>query len=200
ALWRAERQGRGATLAPLSSKVPSVMSSTTRRTAMSSRTPRLIPFLCAATRATGLPAGSAVASPDQRLEPLGGRPEVEAFVDRLASEHGFAAAELRRLIAALGPDPRVLELMDPPPRVSGRRSWKAYRQRFVNRARIDAGLRFWFENETPIARASARYGVPEEIIVGIIGVETVYGRHTGTFPVAASLATLAFDFPRRADF
>src|SRR5690606_23078061 len=103
-------------------------------------------------------------------------------------------------IASLDPVPRVLELMDPPARKSARRSWKNYRQRFVDRSRISAGLRFWFENEAAIARASAHYGVPEEIIVGIIGVETIYGQHTGSFPVAASLATLAFDFPRRSDF
>lgn len=175
------------------------MSSTTRRTAVPP-VHRAVALLRAAFLAAGLLAGSAVAASDKALEPFAGRPEVEAFVGRLASEHGFAVAELRQLIASLDPDPRVLELMDPPPRPAARRSWKHYRQRFVSRARIDAGMRFWFENEAPIARASARYGVPEEIIVGIIGVETVYGRHTGTFPVAASLATLAFDFPRRADF
>lgn len=176
------------------------MSSTTRRTAASSRIRSTAGLLRAVAIAAGLLAGSATASTGAALEPFAGRPEVEAFVDRLASEHGFAATELRRLIASLDPVPRVLELMDPPARAAPRRSWQHYRQRFVNRSRVEAGLRFWFENEAAIARASARYGVPEEIIVGIIGVETIYGRHTGSFPVAASLATLAFDFPRRADF
>ncbi len=175
------------------------MSRTTRRTVPSRRVSPVAAFLRAIALATALVAGSACASPGAALEPFAGRPQVDAFVDRLVSEHGFSAAELHRLIGSIDPNPRVLELMNPPPR-PGQRSWQDYRRRFVNRARIDAGLRFWFENEAPIARASARYGVPEEIIVGIIGVETIYGRHTGTFPVAASLATLAFDFPRRADF
>jgi membrane-bound lytic murein transglycosylase B len=176
------------------------MSSTTRRAALPPRVRGVSRFLRAAAVAAGVLCGSAAASTGTGLQPFAGRPEVEAFVDRVASEHGFAAGELRRLLASIDPDPRVLELMDPPARTTARRSWRHYRQRFVNRSRIDAGLRFWFENEAAIARASARYGVPEEIIVGIIGVETIYGRHTGTFPVAASLATLAFHFPRRADF
>lgn len=174
------------------------MSSTTRSSAFLSPIRSLANLLRAAVLATAL-VGGAAASAGPVFEPFAGRPEVQAFVDRLVGEHGFSPAELHGLFRSIDPDPRVLELMDPPPR-SGRRSWRAYRQRFVDRARIDAGLRFWFENEAPIARASARYGVPEEIIVGIIGVETIYGRYTGSFPVAASLATLAFEFPRRADF
>ena len=176
------------------------MSSIVQRPAVAARARGVTNFLRAAVAAVVLFSGSATASTSAGLEPFAGRPEVEAFVDRLATEHGFAVTELRRLIASLDPVPRVLELMDPPARKAARRSWKQYRQRFVDPSRIGAGLRFWFENEAVIARASARYGVPEEIIVGIIGVETIYGRHTGSFPVAASLATLAFDFPRRADF
>ena len=175
------------------------MPSTARPTPAPRRRSLVAALLRSAALAITLVAGAAAATPDGRLESFAGRPEVEAFVDRLVNEHGFDAAQLRGLIGAIDPDPRVLELMNPPPR-PGQRSWQDYRRRFVNRARIDAGMRFWFENEAPIARASARYGVPEEIVVGIIGVETIYGRHTGSFPVAASLATLAFDFPRRAEF
>lgn len=179
-----------------------MISSTTRRTGYSSFLSRIrgtAALLRAAALAGALMASSAFASPGTALAPFADRPEVAAFVDRLVSAHGFPAAQLQQLFGSIAPDARVLELMDPPPRAV-RRSWQDYRRRFVNRARIDAGLRFWFENEAAIARASARYGVPEEIIVGIIGVETIYGRHTGTFPVAASLATLAFGFPRRAEF
>lgn len=175
------------------------MPSTPRRTVPVRQDSPVAALLRAAALAATLVAGNATASPDAALGSFAGRPEVQAFVDRLVNEHGFKAAELHRVIGAIEPDPRVLELMNPPPRTV-QRSWRDYRRRFVNGSRIDAGLRFWFENETPIARASNRYGVPEEIIVGIIGVETIYGRHTGTFPVVASLATLAFDFPRRADF
>jgi hypothetical protein len=80
------------------------------------------------------------------------------------------------------------------------RSWERYRPRFINEQRITGGVRFWQENAVTLARARAQYGVPEEVIVAIIGVETVYGRNTGSFGVLEALATLAFQYPRRADF
>lgn len=152
-------------------------------------------LLLAVVLASATSAGAATPG----LQPFAGRPEVDTFVDRMTREHDFSGPELRRLLDSITPDPRVLALMQPPPSTAAR-SWRDYRRRFVNRTRIDAGMRFWFQNEDTVSRASARYGVPENIIVGIIGVETIYGRHTGSFPVAATLATLAFDFPRRADF
>ena len=129
------------------------MSSTTRRTLFPSQVRSLAALLRAALLAAGLAAGGAAASSGTVLDPFAGRPEVQAFVDRVASEHGFAPAQLHGLLRSIDPNPRVLELMNPPPRPGGQRSWRAYRQRFVERPRIDAGLRFWFEHDTPIARA-----------------------------------------------
>jgi membrane-bound lytic murein transglycosylase B len=80
------------------------------------------------------------------------------------------------------------------------RSWQAYRTNFVNERRIAAGVQFWAQHAPALERAEARYGVPAEVIVGIIGVETEFGRNTGAFRVVDALATLAFDYPRRADF
>src|SRR5690606_41639436 len=110
-LRRARRQGRGAPLARVRRQVPSVMSSTARRTAASSRIRSTAGLLRAVAIAAGLLAGSATASTGAALEPFAGRPEVEAFVDRLASAHGFAATELPPLIAPLDPVPPRLGLL-----------------------------------------------------------------------------------------
>jgi membrane-bound lytic murein transglycosylase B len=127
------------------------------------------------------------------------RPEVRAFLDELVARHGFAAGELGTLFAQVERSDDALRLMSPPPRGSFKRSWRAYRGRFIDQARVAAGVRFWGENDDAVRRAAIRYGVPEEIIVSIIGVETVYGRITGNHRVIDVLTTLAFDFPRRAD-
>src|SRR5690606_30063578 len=76
-----------------------------------------------------------------------------------------------------------------------RRSWVTYRGRFVEPIRIRNGEQFWREHADELARAEATYGVPASIIVAIIGVETLYGRHTGDFRVLDALATLGFRYP-----
>jgi membrane-bound lytic murein transglycosylase B len=80
------------------------------------------------------------------------------------------------------------------------RSWQTYRSRFVNEARAAEGAEFWRRNAAALERAAQEHGVPEEIIVAIIGVETVYGRQMGTWRVIDALSTLAFDYPPRAEF
>lgn len=90
--------------------------------------------------------------------------------------------------------PAVQRLIMPPPAGTAK-NWAAYRARFVEPSRIEAGLRFWREHARWLEQAEARWGVPASIIVGVIGVETFYGRHTGGFRVLDALATLAFDFP-----
>jgi membrane-bound lytic murein transglycosylase B len=82
-----------------------------------------------------------------------------------------------------------------PPTQAFVKNWRVYRSRFIDPVRIEAGLRFWRANQATLERAEKEYGVPPEIIVGIIGVETIYGRDTGSFRVMDALATLAFDFP-----
>jgi membrane-bound lytic murein transglycosylase B len=76
------------------------------------------------------------------------------------------------------------------------KNWRVYRSRFIDPVRIQAGVRFWREHAAALARAESEFGVPAEIIVGIIGVETIYGRDMGNFRVMDALATLAFDFPK----
>jgi membrane-bound lytic murein transglycosylase B len=128
-----------------------------------------------------------------------GDPAVIEFARDLEQRHGFDAEDLLRQFAMVRPNDKVLQLIRPP--VSPiQRSWERYRPRFLNERRIDGGVRFWQENRLALAKASALYGVPPEIIVAIIGVETEYGGNTGNFRVLEALATLAFHYPRRADF
>ena len=121
------------------------------------------------------------------------------FARDLEQRHGFNAGELLDQFAQTRPNAKVLQLIKPPASPL-QRSWERYRPRFLNDRRIDGGVRFWQENQATLARARALYGVPEEIIVAIIGVETEYGANTGGFRVMEALATLAFHYPPRAEF
>lgn len=125
------------------------------------------------------------------------RPEVETFVADVAARHGVAAATLRLLLRQARLQPDILRAMSAQ---TTARPWHRYRPLFVNAERIAGGVRFWNGHAALLARAEAQYGVPAELIVATIGVETVYGRFTGTHRVLDALTTLAFDFPRRAEF
>lgn len=126
-------------------------------------------------------------------------PAVIAFAHDLAQRQAFNADQLLAEFAQAHPNERVLQLIKPPESPL-QRSWERYRARFVNDRRIDGGVRFWQDNRALLAKARALYGVPEEIIVAIIGIETEYGRNTGGFSVFEALATLAFHYPPRAEF
>ncbi len=126
-------------------------------------------------------------------------PAVIDFADYMARDYGFTTAELLAKFAATRPNSTVLKLIKPPA-TPLQRSWERYRPRFINDQRIDGGVRFWQENRTALVRARMTFGVPEEVIVAIIGVETVYGRNKGSFSVLEALTTLAFHYPPRADF
>ncbi|MBS1197364.1 MAG: mltB [Proteobacteria bacterium] len=126
-------------------------------------------------------------------------PAVLDFVQEMVSKHGFKEAELISQFARIHPNPTVIKFIKPPASPL-QRSWQRYRPRFLNELRIENGVRFWQQNRAAITKASAQYGVHEEIIVAIIGVETIYGRNMGNFGVMQALATLAFHYPPRADF
>ncbi|MES2385197.1 MAG: lytic murein transglycosylase B [Pseudomonadota bacterium] len=117
-----------------------------------------------------------------------------AFADDLASRRDLDPQWVRQMLGQARYLPSVVRLMQPPARTFVK-NWRVYRSRFIDPVRIAAGVRFWQDNQDSLARAEADYGVPAEIIVGIIGVETIYGRDTGKFRVLDALATLAFDFP-----
>ncbi len=145
------------------------------------------------------PAASAPGTAVRAEPAYRGRTDVDAFIVDMVARHGFVPAELEAMFARVRRDESVLRLIAPAP-TEFRKSWRAYRARFLDPVRIREGVRFWSENESWLALASARYGVPPEIIVAIIGVETMYGRITGDVRVVDALTTLAFDYPRRADY
>ncbi|MES2979851.1 MAG: lytic murein transglycosylase B [Pseudomonadota bacterium] len=116
------------------------------------------------------------------------------FADDLAERRDLDSAWVRQALGQANYVPTIARLMQPATQPFVK-NWRVYRSRFIDRARIEAGARFWRDNQGTLARAEKEYGVPAEIIVGIIGVETIYGRDTGSFRVLDALATLAFDFP-----
>jgi len=128
----------------------------------------------------------------------GEREDVTRFIDELVARHAFDAGELRQVFARARRENAVLAAMQAQPRQAD--SWETYRALFVSERHVRMGLDFWKEHRRSLARARAIYGVPEEIIVAIIGVETFYGRNTGRWRVIDALTTLAFDYPPRAPF
>lgn len=122
------------------------------------------------------------------------RPQAMQFADDLAERRGLDREWVRQAIGQARLLREVPRLVLPPPR-GVPKNWAAYRARFVEPVRIRAGLRFWQDHADALARAEKEYGVPAEIIVGIIGVETLYGQHMGGYRVIDALATLSFDFP-----
>ncbi len=126
------------------------------------------------------------------------RSDAMAFADRLAEQQGLDRDWVRQTIGEARFMPMVQKLMQP----AGHgfvKNWNAYRSRFIEPLRIESGIEFWRSNTDTLARAEQDFGVPPEVIVGIIGVETIYGRHMGSYRVIDALATLAFDFPKTAD-
>ena len=126
------------------------------------------------------------------------RPEVRAFIRDMVERHGFVESELILLFSRAQRQEAVLRSIQAQPERS--RSWEEYRANFLTDARIRAGLEFWRTHRPALERAASEFGVPEEVIVAILGVETFYGRRTGQWKVVDSLVTLAFDFPPRSGF
>ena len=126
------------------------------------------------------------------------RDDVQAFLGEMASRHGFAPRELEDIFAQVQFQAGVMKSVTRPHPTD--KSWRTYRSVFLNNERLSGGEVFRRENAEALARAASTYGVPEEIIVAIIGVETKYGRITGGYRVIDSLTTLAFDYPRRGRF
>ena len=125
------------------------------------------------------------------------RSEYEAFIEEMGKKHAYDAVLLRKLFAQVQTRPAIVRAMSAP---ATARPWHEFRRRIVERGRIEAGVRFWAENSLVLERASRAFGVPGEILVATIGIETLYGRNTGNFKVLDALSTLAFDYPPRAEF
>lgn len=126
--------------------------------------------------------------------------EAQTFIGQMQAQHGFDAETLQRQFQTIRANAAVLRAIRPAAVPEQQRSWQRYRDRFLNARRINGGVAFWRANEATLVRAEALFGVPREIIVAIIGVETEYGRNTGRFGIFEALATLAFEYPPRAAF
>ncbi|MEJ7930838.1 lytic murein transglycosylase B [Ramlibacter sp. AN1015] len=126
--------------------------------------------------------------------PYSGSEEAMRFAEEVAERRGLDPAWTRRAIGEARQLSVVQRLMQPAA-PGTRKNWAVYRSRFIDPVRIDAGVRFWQEHRATLERAEREWGVPADIIVGIIGVETLYGRHMGDFRVIDALTTLAFDHP-----
>ena len=117
-----------------------------------------------------------------------------AAADHIADEHGLNRQWVRRAIGGAHWLPDVVRFMSPS-QVSVSRNWGQYKTRIVDPVRINGGVKFWGKHRAALERAKTRYGVPPNIIVGILGVETLYGQQMGNYKAIDALATLAFDFP-----
>ena len=124
-------------------------------------------------------------------------PGIPEFIDEMVVKHKFKRAELERAFDQAQHLPSVIEAISRPATL---KPWLEYRAAFVNPQRVSMGLKFWNKYRRTFQNAERKYGVPQEIILAVIGVETIYGQDKGKFRTLDALTTLAFDYPRRADF
>lgn len=123
------------------------------------------------------------------------RPEAMELAAEIAQNRQLPLDWVQTMVGQARFLPQVPRLMTPAPRGTAK-NWNVYRSRFIDPIRIRAGLRFWQSHGNTLARAEGQYGVPADIIAGIIGVETVYGQQMGNFRVMDALTTLSLDFPQ----
>jgi len=122
---------------------------------------------------------------------------VRNFINEMVQQHAFTATELQAVFDQANLHQSILDAISRP---AESKPWFEYRPIFVTPERSKGGVRFWQEHANTLQQANEVFGVPPEIIVAIIGVETRYGRHTGNYPVLDALSTLAFAYPPRSSF
>jgi membrane-bound lytic murein transglycosylase B len=156
--------------------------------------PLAAPASFAAGKAAARARADKPASPQRSGPAYAEREEAMQFADALAARRQLDPAWVRSTLGQAQNLAVVTRLMQPAPSPQPK-NWAVYRSRFIDETRIHAGARFWQDNRQTLLRAEQEFGVPAEIIVGIIGVETIYGRQMGDFRILDALATLSFDFP-----
>ena len=120
---------------------------------------------------------------------------VKALASELALQHKLPRAWVQQQLAAARLLPQVQQMILPAAAPTAK-NWAAYRARFIEPQRIQAGVQFWRKHADDLRRAEQTYGVPARFIVGILGVETYFGQHQGQFKVMDALATLSLAFPK----
>ncbi len=160
---------------------------------------------------TGTPSGGFLLEPQHNVMQMGGdfanNPNAQQFIDKMVNKHGFDRQQLQEILSQAKRLDSVLRLMDnqapttsvkPPSGPNG--AWLRYRKKFITPDNVQNGVVFWNQYEDALNRSWQVYGVPPEIIVGIIGVETRWGRVMGKTRILDALATLSFNYPRRAEY
>lgn len=128
---------------------------------------------------------------------------VRSFIQRMVNKHGFSESYLEGLFAQANRLDSVIKLEGPSSSNSGPArpgSWSRYRGKFLTEQHISNGAEFWRNNADAISKASTAYGVDPEYIVGIIGVETYFGKNIGKTCVFDALSTLSFHTYRRSKY
>lgn len=155
-------------------------------------------FITAATLGAAVtPAAYVAAAGSTSVAGYSKHPEAQTFIQELAAQ-GFDRGELEAALDQARKQDSILKAMSRP--AERRLTWGKYRKIFLGQKRIDQGIEFWNKHRETLERAEKTYGVPAEIIVAIIGVETRYGRNMGSYRVLDALATLGFDYPKRGKF
>lgn len=144
------------------------------------------------------PAPPPPATPPAAPLPYHLRDEVQAYIDELVARHGLDREFIERAFAQARYSEPAERLTTPSLVPPAARNWIDYRARNVDERRIRDGVQFLREQRAALARAHAQYGVPAEVVCGILGIETVFGRNTGSFRTLDVLLTLSFDYTRRA--
>ena len=126
------------------------------------------------------------------------RKDVDAFIDRMVEKSDYSEAALVTLFSSVKKQSHLFERLNKP--AEKELEWYQYRRIFIKDSRINQGIKFWRENKQLITEVAEKTGVPAEIMIAIIGVETFYGAYRGKDPVFDSLVTLAFDYPKREKF
>ncbi|MEQ1532361.1 MAG: lytic murein transglycosylase B [Sideroxydans sp.] len=124
-------------------------------------------------------------------------PGIPAFIDEMVAQHQFKRDELVKVFQRAERKQEIIEAISKPATL---KPWVEYRPNFINPQRVELGLKFWKQHANVLHRAEKQFGVPQEYILAIIGVETLYGRNTGKYRTLDALTTLAFDYPKRESF
>lgn len=125
------------------------------------------------------------------------RKDVQNFINAMVKQYHFNRKQLTETMNQVVLQPQIIESMEKP---YEKKNWDVYKELFLTAQRLKGGLDFWAANKAALEKAQKRYGVPPEIIVAILGVETLYGERQGENRVLDALATLAFNYPKRSPF
>lgn len=125
------------------------------------------------------------------------RKDVQHFINEMVKQHHFDRKQLTTILNEATFQPQIIASMEKP---YEKKTWDVYKALFLTPQRVQAGLEFWRANRQALEQAQKQFGVPANIIVAIIGVETLYGKNQGNYRVLDALTTLAFDYPKRSEF